>query len=400
MKPTSLPAGRFAPARTFAGQENLPNCTNLSPRLGVAYDVFGNAKTELKESFWKYMETWGTGFAARYNPMRMANETRTWSDSNGDDIAQDGEIGPSPNALFGLPRASRRLGEDVERGFNTEWTVAVQHQVITGLSANATWYRRSLFNLERQDNVLVSLDDLTPVDIVSPLNGEVITVYNLHQNRFGQVDNVDRMSTDSDLRRNNYNGFEIGVSGRLPNGANLFGGWTAERTIDVNCDSTSDPNTFRFCDQSELNIPFRHEFKFAGTYPLPFRFSVSAALVSWAGSPLGVNWSISRSTRYAAGCAAPCTPGALVIPSLTPASLVVPLVAPGERYNDRWNQLDLSFRRTVAFGNKSVMIDLQAFNALNSAAIRSRNQTFGTSLDRPTATLEGRVVRLTGQFRF
>jgi hypothetical protein len=238
------------------------------------------------------------------------------------------------------------------------------------------------------------------VDIVSPINGEVITVYNLHQAKFGQVDNVDRMSRDSNLRRNTYNGFELGASGRLPNGANVFGGWTGERTIDVNCDSVSNPNSFRFCDQSQLDMPFRHEFKLAGTYPLPYQFSVSAALVSWAGSPLGVNWSIARNTRYAAGCPGPCTPGALVIPGLTPASLVVPLVAPGERYNDRWNQLDLSFRRTITFGSQSVMIDLQAFNALNSAAIRSRNQTYGTSLGRPTATLEGRVIRLTGQYKF
>ena len=168
----------------------------------------------------------------------------------------------------------------------------------------------------------------------------------------------------------------------------------------MTCDSTSNPNSLRFCDQSELGIPFRHEFKFAGTYPLPFGFQVSAALVSWAGAPLGVNWSIARTTRYAADCASPCTPGALVIPGLTAANLVVPLVAPGDLYNDRWNQLDLGLRRTFKFGAKSFMIDLQAFNALNSASIRARNQTFGTSLGRPTATLEGRVIRLTSQFRF
>jgi hypothetical protein len=400
MKPTSLPAGRFAPARTFAGQENLPNWTNYSPRLGVAYDLFGNAKTALKASFGRYMETWGTGFAARYNPMRMTNETRTWDDLNDDDIAQDDEIGPTSNARFGLPTQTRRPLDGITRGYNTELTVGIQHQVITGLSVNGTWYRRALHNLERQDNVLVTLNDYTPVQIVSPLDGEVITAYNLLSAKRDAVDLVDTNSTDSNLRRNTYHGFEIGMSGRLPNGATMFGGMTSERTIDVNCDSASNPNSFRFCDQSLLDIPFRHEFKFAGTYPLPFSLQASAALVSWPGAALGVNWSISRTTRYAADCAAPCTPNALVIPGLTPASLSVPLAAPGTRYNDRWNQLDLGIRRTITFGAKSLMIDLQAFNALNSSSILNRNQTFGTSLGRPTSTLEGRVIRLTSQFKF
>jgi hypothetical protein len=402
MEPTALPPGRFAPFREFAGVEDLPNWTNFSPRLGVAYDLFGNAKTALKASFGKYMETWGTGFAARYNPMRMANETRTWDDRNGDDIAQDSEIGPSGNARFGLPTQTRRPDPNgVTRGFNTELTFGVQHQLIQGLSVNGTWYRRGLHNLERQDNVLVGLRDYTPVQIVSPLDGEVFTAYNLFPEKFGLVDLVDTNSSNSELRRNTYNGFELGGSGRLPNGGTIFGGWTFERTVDVNCDSTSNPNSFRFCDQSQLDIPFRHEYKLAGTYPLPLNLQASVALVSWSGAPLGVNWSISRTTRYAADCIGPCTPGALVIPSLTPASLVVPLVAPGQKYNDRWNQLDLGIRHTIRFGPaKQLMIDLQAFNALNSASILGQNQTYGTSLGRPTSTLEGRVVRLTAQYKF
>jgi carboxypeptidase family protein len=400
IEPTALPPGRFAPFRTFDGIKNLPNWTNFSPRLGVAYDVFGNAKTAVKASFGKYMETWGTGFAARYNPMRMTTEERTWDDRNRDDIAQDDEIGPTSNARFGLPTLTRRADPDITRGFNSEFTLGIQHQLVPGLAVNGTWYHRGLHNLERQDNVLVGLNDYTPVNIVSPLDGEVITVYNLVAAKRDLVDLVDTNSDNPDLRRNSYNGFELGGSGRLPRGGTLFGGWTFERTIDVNCDSTSNPNTFRFCDQSKLDIPFTHELKFAGTYPLPLDLQVSAALVSWAGSPLGVNWSISRTTRYAADCIGPCTPNAVVIPGLTPASLSVALLAPGQRYNDRWSQLDLGLRRTMRFGDKQLMIDLQAFNALNSSAIRTRNQTFGSSLFRPTATLEGRIIRLNAQYKF
>ena len=55
---------------------------------------------------------------------------------------------------------------------------------------------------------------------------------------------------------------------------------------------------------------------------------------------------------------------------------------------------------TTTFGKYQLMADLQIFNATNSAAVRSTNQTFGSALGRPTATLDPRIVRLSAQFKF
>jgi hypothetical protein len=289
------------------------------------------------------------------------------------------------------------------------------------MSLTAGWYRRGTANLLRTDNLLVSLGDYTPVDIVSPLTGEVITVYNLNGAKLGQVDRVDVNSTDAGLRRRMYNGFEFGFNRRIPRG-NLFGGWTFDRIINVACDSISDPNSFRFCDQSSLAIPFRHEVKIAGSYTLPIvELQVNGAFQSYPGTDyvapvltnpgetdvrqvdpsLAVNWSITRSTRYAADCIGPCRPGALVIPGLTPTSLLVPLVAPATRYLPRQNQLDLGFRRIfrVARGVQlSGQMDL--FNVLNVATIKGETQVWGSTLGRPTAILQPRTLRLAMQMRF
>jgi hypothetical protein len=406
---TAAMPGRFVPLRSQARVPNLPNFTNVSPRLGAAYDLFGTAKTALKVSYGRYMETWATGFARRYNPMLAQSESRTWNDVNNDDIAQDNEIGASPNALFGIPIQTRRPGDDLDRGFNTELTAGVQHQLFPGVALNGTWYRRSLHNLERLDDLSLSLADYTPVSVVNPLSGEVFTVYNLNPSKFGvPPDRVDTTSRDSDLRRNTYNGMELGFSARFGNGGSAFGGWSVERTIDVKCDSPWDPNTLRFCDQSEYGMPWRHEFKLAGAYTLPYAFQASAALVSWPGLDRGgrageggVSWSIGRATRYAADCPAPCTPGALVVPNLTNATLTVPLVQPGVLFNERWTQLDLGLRRIFKLrGTQTLNLDLQAFNALNTAVIRTVNNTYGSALGRPTATLDPRVVRFTASYKF
>ena len=57
------------------------------------------------------------------------------------------------------------------------------------------------------------------------------------------------MTTNSDINRRVYSGFEGSIQARLPNGGVIFGGWTADRTVTSACDSRN-PNQFRFCDQS------------------------------------------------------------------------------------------------------------------------------------------------------
>ena len=52
---TSMPAGRFAPARFFAAQENLPDWgPDVAWRFSAAYDLFGDGRTAIKASVSKY----------------------------------------------------------------------------------------------------------------------------------------------------------------------------------------------------------------------------------------------------------------------------------------------------------------------------------------------------------
>src|SRR6267142_615544 len=79
---TSMPAGPWVPAREFPRTKNAPNWTNLNPRFGGAYDLFGNGKTAVKASLGRY-----TPYAIAAVDIPANNQatstTRTWNDANG-----------------------------------------------------------------------------------------------------------------------------------------------------------------------------------------------------------------------------------------------------------------------------------------------------------------------------
>jgi hypothetical protein len=254
--------------------------------------------------------------------------------------------------------------------------------------------------METSDNLLIGLEDYAPIPVFNPLNGEEFTLYNLDPNKLGRRDIIDSNSTNSDLRRKRYNGFELNANGRLAAGARVFAGWTLERTVDVDCDSSDDPNTFRFCDESKLDMPFRHEFKMVGSLPLPLDFNVSGVFQSYAGPQLGVNWTLTRRTQYDTDCSGHCQAGRLVVPNLTVSSVTLPLIPPGTKFADRLNQLDIGLRKIFRVGTARWSGQFDVFNALNSSYVETQNQAYGPSLGQPTKVIQPRLLRLAFQFEF
>src|SRR5262245_10826156 len=266
-------AGRFVPAQDFAAVtcQSLSGMTcwsSWSPRLGVAYDVFGNGKTALKANFGKYMTPDVSTFANLFNPIATFTDTRTWTDTdlagralptNGDNIPQDNEIGTSNNPNFGK-LTNRTLDPNFTREYNLQYGAGVQHQLTTGVAVNFNWFRRQLYNTALTLNRAVdSINDWTTASVVNPLNGEAVTVFQINQNKNGVTPDLYLSNmTDTALRANTYTGFELGVNARLPRRMLLFGGWTMERAVNIDCTmntlnasaTLNTPNTLRFCDQS------------------------------------------------------------------------------------------------------------------------------------------------------
>jgi hypothetical protein len=407
----SVGAGRFVPARTFPSVQNLPNWNDIAPRFGIAYDLFGNAKTALRASVGKYVQAFSTvGFAQVYNPMFEATDTRTWRDLNGDDIAEDNEIGPSQNSQFGIA-VTRRPDPNIKRPYSMEYSASVQRELKRGISATLGYFRRDYHRLLYSDNVAVRPQDYTPVVITNPVDGTPLTIYNLNPEKLGAIDIVDKnSSTNSRV----YNGIEATFNARW-RGATLFGGINSGRQVSNNCQlyvitgqtvnpvvnvitAASNPNATRYCDQSQYHIPFRTQFKIAGNYALPLGLQVSGTFQSYPGTLSYGNGSTSTATSW---LNVHYIVNKAIAPGLTQTQETIPLIPPGSKFLNRWNQLDLRLAKKFRFrdsGDWQVQADL--FNSLNSHVVIQQNQTFGPALDQPTQVLQGRLLSFGAQLHF
>ena len=108
------PAGPYVPAFSFEKLDNQPLWKDLSPRVGIAYDLFGNGKSALKASIGRYVIGLGTGIADITDPANsiVTQASRNWNDVNRDYVPQESELGALSPSTFGtaasLPRAMQR----------------------------------------------------------------------------------------------------------------------------------------------------------------------------------------------------------------------------------------------------------------------------------------------------
>ena len=425
------PPGRFIGERKF-DKIPMPVWKDFAPRFGVIYDLFGNAKTALKFGMNRYNESRTTFFANRYNPLAVTTASLAWTDVNRDDIAQ-GELGcvyltagceinfATLPSNFGRRQLSR-VDPNFKRVYNVETTAGVQHELFPRVSVSANWYRRTFHRLRVTDNLLRTMADYAPYPVFNPMTGQAFTIHDVTPAAAPRVDDFDTNAGKG--RSHVYTGYDLTMNARLPRGGTVFGGLVTERNMRNICDEPDNPNMLLYCDDAQNDIPFLPTLKMAGTYPLVWGLTISATFQSLAGrpiglsttagnkisgpgygdtgSPVGTNWMITRTTRYPAGCPAPCPAGQLVAPTLTSASLTVPLVAPGTEFLPRLNQLDLSLAKTFRVGGTRFTGQADLFNVMNkNTDLSYRSTNFATAAYlQPSSILQGRMARLGVQLRW
>ena len=167
-------AGPFVPAREVPAQDDFPNFKDINPRIGAAYDLFGNGKTSVKASFGRYVFSQGIALAQNFAPSYqvVTNVSRTWNDSNRDFVtdcqltnpAANGECGPISDAAFGRPVKTLSIADDArvgwnKREFNYQTSLQVQHELRPGMALAVGYFHTTWGNLTVQQNTSVTAAD-------------------------------------------------------------------------------------------------------------------------------------------------------------------------------------------------------------------------------------------------
>jgi hypothetical protein len=412
---------------TFPETEGL-RWKDISPRMGLSYDVFGTGKTALKATYGRYLagqalegaqagESDTRLFGRDLVPARriVTSVNRNWNDADRDFVpdcdlvnqAANGECGAG-NPDFGTARAGATYDPETlagwgKRGYNWEFSTGIQQEILPRTSVEFSYFRRTFGNWAVVDNLAVSPSDFTPFTITAPRNpdlpdggGYPLQGLDVVPSRFGLANNYITFAENYGEKEEFWHGFDLTMSARPREGLTISGGLSSGKFTIDNCDIVDDlPEMFvgllRPLSACRTEEPFLTNFKMFGSYVLPvFDVQLSGTFQSLPGPPVFAEYTVTN---------------AVVAPSLgrnlsgNASQTTLNILAPGELYGERRNQLDLRIAKIFRIANTRLTAGIDIANALNANPIVGETAAYD-SWRTPEEILMARFVKFSFQASF
>ncbi len=427
----------IGPAFTLPEKDGA-NYHDIAPRMGLAYDVFGDGKTSIKVNFSKYWRSASNDdlyTIANPSTTFAENTNRAWTDGNHnfipdcdltsgllqDNRATGGDLcGAWSDRNFGSLASSTTINPDVLSGwgvrpYDWQFGVSIQQEILPRVSAELGYNRRMWGNFFVTDNRAVTAADYDVLTITAPTHpeldtsGQPVSYYLLKDSGFGNFDNYFTFESDYGDPTFYWQGIDLTVNARTTAGLTVQGGFSMGGGVRDECEITAKlPELLgtQQIDSCRVEEKWLANWQGLVAYTVPrIDVLVSGILRSQAnygpngtpasnGSSLAATYSVTNAQVLAA-LGRPLAGSA--------ANTTVDLTLPGQLYGDRINNVDMRFAKILRFGRYRTNIGIDLYNIFNANTPTSYNTAFGfdgATWLRPTGILNPRFVRFNATVDF
>jgi hypothetical protein len=450
----SEPASRFFPGASFARSDGVTGLNDVTPRMGAAYDLFGDGKTALKVNLGKYLQgasvsnlgyqanpalriPFGSGLSTTglclFGALGFTNPcvSRSWGDANGDfnpncDLsvpAANGECGPIDNLAFGSTQLINQIDPTLLSGWGvrpSDWAfgASIQQQLFPRASIEVGYFRRSFTQYQTSgavtNNLSVSPSDVgtffltAPSDPRLPGGGgyQVGPLYDISPSKFGQVANLVTSTKNVGDDTRLFNGVDVTLQLRNAKGITFTGGTSTGKVEDDFCAiRAAVPEAYLLNPYCNNVSPWLTSFRGLVSYTIP-KVVLNISSV-WQDKPnIGTDQNAALVANYSMTPADLASAAAQLGHPLTNPNTQVNLLQPGQVYGPRIREVDFSVKKYIPIASRRLMVGLDMYNLLNNNVTLNFNQTFvaGTpgwqSPIAPNAYMNPRVFRLAAEFSF